>query len=194
MFIEPRPYLKKFWPELKDLAQNKWSNSEDLQIILSELKYRKAVGAIKLSQQIIDQLYILSEEQFLWPSTAIMPSKEALNADQYWFEDGMLSFLGYHVGQKGVSTDRRHLILDYVFNSKLPNVNSIEYMQEWSKPSSGFRLKKIANTLATLTKNAKRSKNNLSLATDQWEVDLKYLKEKYYNGKYDFTWPKTHII
>jgi hypothetical protein len=34
---------------------------------------------------------------------------------------------------------------------------------------------------------------DLSVATATWESDLQYLKETYYEGKFDFPWPDTTI-
>ena len=88
--------------------------------------------------------------------------------------------MGYAVGQKGAYRNRRQQVLDYVFNERLPKVQSHEYMAEWGEPRSELRLKKIANSLATFAKNARRRRSSdMDLAIAEWEEDLRYLKETY---------------
>lgn len=106
----------------------------------------------------------------------------------------MLSFLGYHVGEmqptpKGV----RWCILEYAFECHLPPLDDRVYLLEWGEPKSARRLNKLANTLASLTRNAKR-RDTLSLARaiDDWEHDLVLLRDRYYVDFFHFGWPETH--
>ena len=66
-------------------------------------------------------------------------------------------------------------------------------MKEWNAPKTPWRLKKIANCLATFAKNAKRRSNSDSFrqAIEDWEDDLAWLKRNFYTGIYDskFVWP-----
>jgi hypothetical protein len=104
----------------------------------------------------------------------------------------LLRYLGYHVGAKGLSGEERRAILDAVYLEKLPSVNSRTYMSEWGQPHTGVRLKKLAETLAALTRNEKRKRAAASRsAIEEWEADLEYLRQKYYVGRYDFVWPET---
>ena len=54
------------------------------------------------------------------------------------------------------------------------------------------RLKKMAETIAALARNAKR-RNNASLdqAIRDWEHDLSFLYHTYYVGHFGFGWPST---
>jgi hypothetical protein len=138
------------------------------------------------------------EYYFLWPSTAVLNSKEALDRDHFHYQDGLMSFLGYHVGKtKPVPWSKRKTILDYVYNEVLPNVNNPKYMQEWGEPKTGPRLEKLADFLAAKTRTEKSNEASTgydySVAIEQREHDLGYLKVKYYDGQYDrsdrFEWP-----
>jgi hypothetical protein len=57
------------------------------------------------------------------------------------------------------------------------------------------RLKKIANTLPALTRNAKRRDTmSYAKAIDDWESDLALLRDKYYLDFFHFGWPATHVL
>ncbi len=105
----------------------------------------------------------------------------------------MLSALGYHVGStEGLPEVERRFLLDQVFVICLPPLNDYGYMLEWNAPKSPGRLKKLAETLAALTRNAKRRKSkDLQLACDDWQADLDYLYAKYYVHQFRFGWPTT---
>ncbi|MBI5945579.1 MAG: hypothetical protein HY864_14555 [Chloroflexi bacterium] len=128
---------------------------------------------------------------FMWPSTHAPASKHGFNGDVFFYRRGLLSYVGYRVGQQGISKNTRLQILDCVFHKNLPRVDSPEYMEEWGDPKTAARLKKLAETLAALIRNAKRraNSNNLSEAISDWEADLKYLYSKYYIDWFDFVWP-----
>ncbi len=192
---ETRPFIKYYYPQLGQYAESNWSDTSILQAIIEELLFRKRAGARRLRKKITERLIELSKESFIWPSTAIMPSGEALDGDQFWYKEGILSFMGYRVGFSGVPSGNRRDILDFVYNEMLPRVNSHEYMAQWSSPKTGRRLRKMANTIAALSRNAKRNQfADMSAAIADWEADLEYIKRQYYVGKYDFIWPLTHIL
>ena len=130
---------------------------------------------------------------FAWPGTAIMPGQKALSNDHFDYERGVLSFLGYRVGRSGVGKRKRHAVLVYTFNDRLPMVGSLEYMEEWGKPKSGKRLKKMADSLASFARNGQSNeRQDMSEAVNQWIDDLAWLKSEYYDGKFDrkFRWPR----
>jgi hypothetical protein len=57
-------------------------------------------------------------------------------------------------------------------------------------PRTTQRLKKLANTLAALTRNAKRhDAPSYAKAIHEWENDLLFLYEKYYIRHFSFEWP-----
>jgi|ERR1041384_2239394 hypothetical protein len=191
---EPRPYFRDEWPELAAKADEQWSEPQILHSILVELKYRSRPGARELRKKVTERLVELSEGSFPWPDTAIVPSSVALGEDQFDYLDGLLSFLGYRVGQRGALRPERQHILDYVYNERVPRVNSLSYMEEWASPKTGARLKKTAETIASFARLAKRKHSaDMDLAIHEWEEDLSYIKVKYYDGRYDrqFQWPYT---
>ena len=102
--------------------------------------------------------------------------------------------MGYCVGQNGVSEAQRREILDFAYKQILPNVNSVEYIDEWGDPITWPRLSKIAESIASFVRSAKRRDlASMSVAIDEWESDLDYLRKKYYVGRYDSPWPPTHF-
>jgi hypothetical protein len=105
----------------------------------------------------------------------------------------MLSLLGYHVGETlSLHPSIRESILEYAFEHHLPPVGDVAYFDEWDEPRSARRLQKLANTLASLARNAKRRDPlTLSRAISEWEQDLMFLYEKYYVRLFHFGWPAT---
>jgi len=138
---------------------------------------------------------------FRWPTTAAPYGDGSLNADD-WPQIGMLKYMGYRVGKSSELTiSQRQQILVRIFSIYLPNVMDPYEMREWHEPKSMLRLKKLADTLAANTRNAKRRNHDgkMNSAINDWETDLAWLKEKYYDGVYDgsgvekFDWPSTYV-
>jgi hypothetical protein len=128
----------------------------------------------------------LIDEYFAWPSTEAPTGLGRMGAIASPAE-GILSAFGYHVGETNGRPDRvRRLLLDDIFSVHLPPINSRAYMSEWGSPTSAGRLRKIADTLASLTRNEKR--RGLEFAPKQREMDLEYLHQTYYLGKFGFGW------
>ncbi|MEZ8287477.1 hypothetical protein BCU17_22055 [Vibrio splendidus] len=131
----------------------------------------------------------IGTDGFKWPSTfAYESSGNTPEVD--WPQVGMLKGVGYSVGTKGLPTVKRRELLSNIMSQQLPYITSHAYRREWGEPNTTARLKKLANTIAYLTKNSKRSSNNTTVAISEWEEDLKWLKDNYYrNGKYSWSWP-----
>lgn len=127
---------------------------------------------------------------FRWPSTIAYEANGSL-PEIHWPKIGVLKAVGYSVGSQGVLKQQRLEILKNVYEQTLPYVESKSYMIEWGTPKSSTRLKKMAETLASLTKGAKRKKTaNMSLAIKDWEHDLAWLKKQYYlEHRYIWVWP-----
>ncbi len=134
------------------------------------------------------------DEWFPWPSTAVPrgPTIGKLSVSD-WRPMGMLKLLGYHVGEtQPLHPSSRESILEYAFEHHLPPVGDAIYFHEWGEPRSSRRLRKLANTLASLTRNAKkRDPWSLSRAIREWEQDLMFLHERYYIHVFHFGWPET---
>lgn len=193
---EPRPFFHHTWIELEMQTNSGFDEIPKLQVILSELKYRKSRKAVALYKRVADRIEYLSEKKvicFKWPSTAVcVDSGTALRLAHFDYEEGLLKFMGYAVGQKGAYRSRRIQVLDYVFNERVPKVQSYEYMSKWGEPKSARRLEKLADCLASFARNAKRRRfQDMEQAVLEWEEDLNYLKEKYYLGCFDFPWPSS---
>ncbi|WP_219892775.1 hypothetical protein [Aquisediminimonas profunda] len=129
-------------------------------------------------------------DYFKWPSTEALRGDGNLDV-RGWQITGMLSYLGYRVGIGADSRDaERHSFLSHLFVMNLPPLNGPSYLQEWAPPGTEARLKKMAYSIASFVRQAKRRKTtNLKEAIRQWENDLKFLHDRYYLGKFGFGWP-----
>ena len=126
---------------------------------------------------------------FPWPTTDTIDGGGDLSAEA-WPQQGLLSYVGYRVGQNGLDASVRRVILNNVYDHQLPNVNDAEYMASWGPPATATRLRKMAESIAAFCRNQKR-KDTYSTAVDEWESDLDYLKQRYYVNRYDFAWPSS---
>ena len=137
-------------------------------------------------------LEYIRDSAFDWPVTSIVPPSIQLSPPSPLPlpQEGLLKHLGYQVGKDGIRINRRREILRKVFEDKIPEVNSSEYMESWGKPKSSKRLKKLADSLATFSRNAQMKKSaDFKQAIQDWEDDLFWLKKTYYHGKFTFKWP-----
>jgi hypothetical protein len=161
------------------------------------LAYRSRKKGKELYFKVVERLKILERNHFTWPHTTatITNNSQSLVPDIFRSEEGLLSRLSYKVGASGLPEIQRRRILDQAFTEILPmDVNDAKYLAEWGKPLTSARLQKIANSIAAFTRNAKRQKqSDFSQAIRDWEADLAYLKQHYYDGYFDFQWPYTNI-
>jgi hypothetical protein len=150
----------------------------------------------RFRQAIVDEwgrrfrLALEDPEYFEWPSTDAAPSG-APRAPSEWHAEGVLGYLGYHVGVvQGVSQGVRRQILDAVFLQSLPPVNGPDYCLGWAGPGAAARLERLASEIARFVRNAKGKRSaDMTSAIADWEQDLKYLYREYYVGKFGFGWP-----
>ena len=155
--------------------------------VLSEIK-----NAIK--NQSRDPWRNVLSKLLRWPSTDAPESLKSLILP-FSDEIGVLSSFGYTVGRHGKPVQVRFKILDLVLAESLEDAGfGNSYLQEWGRPQSITRLIKTARTIAALCRNAKRSSFDYQQAIIDWQHDLAYLKENYYDklprdGKEN--WPKT---
>ncbi|WP_449104447.1 hypothetical protein [Pseudomonas mohnii] len=129
-----------------------------------------------------------------WPSTDAPESLKSLILP-FCDEVGVLSSFGYSVGRNGKPVQERLKILDLVLVESLEDTGfGSSYLQEWGRPQSITRLIKTAKTIAALCRNAKRSSFDYQQAIANWQHDLAYLKESYYDKlprEENENWPKT---
>ena len=126
---------------------------------------------------------------FKWPTTTAPMGEGGMTA--FWYEYGLFSYVGYHVGNtNGKPDDVRQELLDCIFHNDLPKVQSEEYMQGFGTPKTPQRLNKMANFLSAEARNFKRiPSGDYSKAIADYERDLCYLYNEYYVGKFGFGWP-----
>lgn len=133
-------------------------------------------------------------ERFQWPSTDARAGWGGLNSEE-WIEEGLLRFMGYRVGTSSTATSAwRERLLSEIFSCHVPPVFPDEYIDRWAEPGSVGRLRKMADTLAALTRNARRRRDaQMDAAIKEWESDLEFLYYEYYVGKFHFAWPTSKI-
>ncbi|MER9330612.1 hypothetical protein [Mesorhizobium sp. M0488] len=124
---------------------------------------------------------------FRWPTTVAESGKGQLSFEADAF--GVLAETGYRVGRtRGEPETARRRTLARLF---MVEVLDAPTSLEWAAPGTDGRLRKMAYTIAALTRNAKRRGILMEYAVADWESDLNYLHDTYYVGRFDFPWPET---
>jgi hypothetical protein len=119
-------------------------------------------------------------DEYAWPIQAAVSRSEALSGEVFEHNQGMLSFMGYRVGEsRGLYPTQRRKILGYVFRGELPRLNSDSYSQEWGRPGSRTRLNKITNSLMAFIRNAERRGWSMKTAIRDWQEDLRFVRETF---------------
>jgi len=93
-------------------------------------------------------------------------------------EQGLLSVVGYKVGNEGEKKPVRQQILDYILTSDLPPVASPAYMAEWGRKNTPDRYRKLHRVIRVLASSGK-TLGNMDKAVIEWEEDLDYLEAKW---------------
>jgi hypothetical protein len=93
----------------------------------------------------------------------------------------------------GLPAIKRRELLAIAFELNVEDyVSEIAFeWNEWGGPGTADRLRKIAESLASFTKNAKRNPRDFINAISEWEEDLDFLFHEYYVGVFHFGWVKT---
>ncbi len=100
------------------------------------------------------------EEFFKWPSTEAEPGRRSKIDVEDWFQEGVLSYMGYQVGStNGVASNLRRRILEQIFEGSLPPIFPPSYLNQWGEPKSAARLQKMAEAIAAFSRNAKRRRS-----------------------------------
>jgi len=95
-----------------------------------------------------------------------------------WPASGVLSVMGYRVGNNGLPDDERRLILREVFEVELVSgsPDSDDYVREWGEPRSPQRLGKMNRALWGFIKLAqRRTSADMSGALADWGDDLDWV-------------------
>ena len=134
-------------------------------------------------------------EFFRWPDTDVIHSyRSADQIDIDAQDSGVLSLLGYNVQVNGPTDIGRRRVLNNLFtgNICLPPQLPDNYLAQWGNPNSAARLRKLAYSIASFTRQQKRKRNASIQAIRKWEEDLAYLRNRYYEPfSKSFFWPKT---
>lgn len=148
------------------------------------------VSAIEAEWHRRTMLARLDPNHFHWPTIRTVPGDGA--AGDYGYAEGILKVLGYHVGKSGEqSASRRQALLARVFEGHLPPINGPDYMDGWNGPGTPARLKKMADSIASLASSARgRGHADFGQAIEHWTEDLRFLHRHYYVGRFAFGWPR----
>lgn len=168
--------------------------------------FRKLSMAIDVSFDSLEQLrsaiahdhrqnwMLVLARHLKWPSTDAPKSLSDL-LGMGWVTAGILNHYEYRVGQEGAVVTVRQRALDRIISIELDaKIFEMSYIKQWGLPGSVARLMKLANTIAALCRNAKRSSKNFEQAIADWEDDLSYLKIKYFDQRLNLErleWPET---
>lgn len=185
------PHSKKYTRELAQMAATPNLPTKEVHELYIELGFRERKAARQLREQLAAQLK--QREYFTWPSTEAPQGGGDMDTAHFQHEQGPLGFMGYRVGKNGLAADKRRDLLSGAYAGQLPPINSPEYMAKWDAPGTGERLKKIADSIAARARDATRNDAaRYRQAIQDWKSDLKYLKEAFYDGRYDhdFVWPE----
>ena len=93
-------------------------------------------------------------------------------------ENGVLSVVGYKVGNEGEKTSIRRKLLDFIMTENLPPVGSPAYMAEWGEKMSKERYRKLHRVIRVLASSGK-TLGNMDKAVIEWEEDLDYLENNW---------------
>jgi hypothetical protein len=164
---------------LADPRRREWHSVAQRAIVMIDTEWSRRVASH-------------DEKWFQWPTTDARGGSGRLSLDGAP-EEGLLAFMGYRVGvTKGEPTPIRQGILDRIFLGTLPPIIDPAYTASWGPAGSAMRLKRIADSLASFAKAAKRRGWDSHMeAIREWEIDLSYLHDRYYVGRYRFAWPRT---
>ena len=190
-----RPLFNHSADDLMGYFAANHENRAGLDVLRHELAFRKTKQAYELEQHVADAYAKLPDREV--KSLTLSP-KSTDGQGGPWTElpnIGFLKKMGYSVGQKGVTVLKRRQILDQLYLTKVPSKFPEQYRIGWGMPSSGKRLQKLAGVIAAFARNAKQKNQNVHMdeAITDYEGDLAYLKEKYYDRRWSFAWPTTLV-
>jgi hypothetical protein len=178
------PKAKEQLTWLGELRTDRWSDRDRRRVTFAQQVLQAFIaGRMPTTIEKPDGGY------FPWPSTNVGIERGSTHMDTPAEEVGVLSSIGYRVGDKGVSLSERRALLIRIYERELHLRLSAQYLSEWGMPKTAQRLQKLANTIASLTRNMKRRAAESS-AIEAWESDLEFLKHAYYVGRYSFVWPR----
>lgn len=203
MNVEERPFFNCSNEEVIGLVKRHWDYYSGLSFVVYEMQFRGKI-AESVRAEAVARLFELAGKHvepveapgFQFPDTDIMEARRVAKASdvQFKWSQGLLRLSGYKVGRDGERESTRRKILNYIFlKDTLSDVDDKEYAEEWGKPRTSRRLKKLADSIAAFTRNAKRNPNAMDHAIVDWESDLDYLRETFYKKWHEFPWPDIEV-
>jgi hypothetical protein len=156
----------------------------------------QTLNLVKLIKEMKPEKLEENLEYFKWPSTEIRTLVMAATPDvgavhhaatEKFSGERILSDFDYRVGRRGLPISERRRILGSLLTTSHQRFEA-KY-NNFGKPGSAQRLRRLAYAIAYCVRRAKRQSNDYSIAIDDWETDLRYLKQHHYDGKFD--WPQT---
>ena len=133
--------------------------------------------------------------EWIWPVVYDGPNnhEHSGRGGPYEFNEfSALKMFGYTVGKSGWPKDKRHDFLTDFIEMELPEIVEETFGDEYGKPNTTDRLRKVANVIAGICSlNVAKNNPNLDQAISDWLTDLDFLKKKYYEdaGLQFVPWP-----
>ncbi|MBT3497731.1 MAG: hypothetical protein HN463_02540 [Gemmatimonadales bacterium] len=208
-----RKYRSRSNGEVRSLIEEHWADLNTLGVLAYEVQHRffmsrayRANVVGRLLELMGSRLGALGgvaaedrSEHHRFPTTDVVAVRRVAiggGGDIDWRKEGLLSLSGYRVGvTRGVQRPTRELVLNtIVLVDDLSDIRDEEYAREWGAPDTEARLKKLADTLATLARNARRQEGaNMQTAIREWESDLEYIRTNFQSRWPDIDWPNTEV-
>jgi hypothetical protein len=115
------------------------------------------------------------DTSMIWQNRAARGDWIRLSAqpENFFPEVGMLSFLGYRVGEMNPTPSNiRTQILEYILDFHLPPLNGPYYFTQWGEPHSIGRFRKLIASLDSFARNAEcRERPVCRKAIADWRRD-----------------------
>ena len=174
-----RPFIELWRCELEEHMRSNNDDKDTLLQIDHELSFRnrhikktaklrnelsEAIKRLEIRQ--MNESSDICDENFVWPTTdAPMGDKGLFNVD--WPEEGLLKHMGYRVGKRGKPLNQRRNLLCDIFEGSIPKFESSGYMDKWGSRNTSTRLRKMANSIASFVRNAKRCSQDRMAAVNK---------------------------
>jgi len=160
-------------------------------------RYRESLPQFIEGHPALERIRAILEDRWPKPGEGV-PSVSSRGGGSIFdveVKEGPLRRLGYQVGKTGETIETRQKVLEQAFTAPredFPGTYPLGYLDEWDKPKSGDRLKKMANSIAAFCRNHRKRSNASTTAINDWETDLEWLKDKFYHPlNFGFGWPTT---
>jgi len=136
-------------------------------------------------------LEFLMHHAFTWPIVTQSWSQDVVVDADAWRNKSPLTAMAYHVGVSSTLslTDRRE-VLSRIYKGRLifpPGFSPLE-QKEWGPPSSCTRLERISTHIARQI-SLRLSRPEYNIAVQEWQEDLGWLKDQFYQKSFQFGWP-----